>query len=549
MARRWRMLGLVVGMAVLAGSFRATQASERDAKVSGFKLIRTLKGQASSCPSFSPDGKLLASVSSGGLDKDMLRLFDVATGKLIRQTDLGGETLLAPVFVNGGRTLAIRGEKDPKYREGIQYLRYRPCIHLLEVPSLAEKTKLDPSGEDYVLLVPSLDGKRLAIGTEKSAILWDLSTGKRQWRIRFPQITLQDIKNNRPPEYLCPQDMAFAPDGRAVAMSFRDGATRLFNASNGRELYRLFDPEAQGAHIDRLAFSPDGKLLAVGLIRENMLRLWDMATGEAEPRVAIRWGLPRGKGSLPVGIHSLVFSPDSKTVAAACTDFKIRLWEVATGKLRHEAEGRAFLFVTFSPDGRLLASSCGHDDNIFLWDWRIPGRPTSQAMTAAEAERFWTDLSSPDGVIAYRAMAALASTPRKSIKLLERVGPADSITPTDIDRLIKELNDDRFAVRNRAARQLFDLGAMVEARLRKELSQNKTLEARKRIEDVLHRLKLGPPPEQLRTLRAIELLEYLGTPDAREILQKLSKGRAERTETEDAKAALKRLARRGLKQP
>jgi HEAT repeat protein len=73
------------------------------------------------------------------------------------------------------------------------------------------------------------------------------------------------------------------------------------------------------------------------------------------------------------------------------------------------------------------------------------------------------------------------------------------------------------------------------------LQSRLTLEARRRIEAVLTD-RTRPPPEELRTLRAIAVLERIGTPEARQALEKLTGG-AEARERQEAKAALERLKR------
>lgn len=539
MVRRWRVLMLVAGLAVLAGRLPSAEAADQEAKVSGFNLVRKLKGDVVQTFKFSPDGKYLVSLACN--DDYTIRLFDVATGKLIRKTSLEGLNLFRLVFLPGGRTLAVIGWK-PKNNSW--------PIHLLDVPSLTEKAKLDPSGEENSWLISSPNGKWWAIGTNRSALLWDVNAGKRLWYIPFPQVQPAVLNPQpQPAKYLCPMGVTFSPDGRMVAMTFMDGTLRLYDPANGKELSRLIDRETQTRLTGRygLTFSPDGKLLAVGMGQENMIRLWDVAT--REPRTAIRWSWQFGQKSVPMGTDSVVFSPDGKTVAAACQDETIRMWEVATGKLRHEAEAEMVDFIAFSFDGRCLASS--HSQSIkyiYLWDWHNLGLPSSHRLTEEEAERFWRDLSAPDAAAAYRAVAALAESPQQALGLLKRLRPVEPITSADIDKLIKELNDDGFATRERASHKLAELGAMVEMQLRKALAQNKSPEVRRRARDLLLRLGREVPSEQLRFLRAVELLEYLGTPEAREILQKLSRGGAGRIETEDAKAALRRLMCGRLKQ-
>jgi hypothetical protein len=52
-----------------------------------------------------------------------------------------------------------------------------------------------------------------------------------------------------------------------------------------------------------------------------------------------------------------------------------------------------------------------------------------------------------------------------------------------------------------------------------------------------------PPGDALRSVRALQVLEAIGTPEARAVLERLAQGAAEAVETHDARAALRRLAR------
>ena len=69
--------------------------------------------------------------------------------------------------------------------------------------------------------------------------------------------------------------------------------------------------------IGCLAFSPDGKTLAMG--DGYLIRLWDVASGNQLMRL-------HGHDN---AVLSLSFSPDGKTLASGGADQKIRLWNVA----------------------------------------------------------------------------------------------------------------------------------------------------------------------------------------------------------------------------
>ena len=81
--------------------------------------------------------------------------------------------------------------------------------------------------------------------------------------------------------------------------------------------------------------------------------------------------------------------------------------------------------------------------------------------------------------------------------------------------------------------------------VRKRLTGAESAEVRKRALDFLDRFDPATPkPDRLRQLRAVELLEGIGTPAARDVLSELAKGAAEAPLTRDAAATLERLRRR-----
>jgi WD40 repeat protein len=110
-----------------------------------------------------------------------------------------------------------------------------------------------------------------------------------------------------------------------------------------------------------LAFSPDGRLLALGDHVSAVVRLWDLTAG-AE-RAALR-----GPTGAVVGV---AISPDGTTLAAADYQGVVTFWDLATlevrpGRLRH-AGVRS---LAFAPDGRALATG-GFDGTIHLWAFPI----------------------------------------------------------------------------------------------------------------------------------------------------------------------------------
>jgi hypothetical protein len=108
--------------------------------------------------------------------------------------------------------------------------------------------------------------------------------------------------------------------------------------------------------------------------------------------------------------------------------------------------------------------------------------------------------------------------------------------------LIRELDHMKYTQRERAMRDLEKLGAEVEEALEAVLRGKPTLEVRRRVEQVLGRVKWqGLHPERARPVRAVEVLERIGTTEARQLLQALAGGAAADPLTEHARAALERL--------
>jgi hypothetical protein len=106
-----------------------------------------------------------------------------------------------------------------------------------------------------------------------------------------------------------------------------------------------------------------------------------------------------------------------------------------------------------------------------------------------------------------------------------------------------DLDNTKFETREAASKELSYLGIEAEPALRAALTESSRVETRKRIEAILS--NPAPPkagsPEILRRLRAIQVLEYIGSEPAREMLDRLKGGAAGALETRDAGDALARL--------
>jgi hypothetical protein len=217
---------------------------------------------------------------------------------------------------------------------------------------------------------------------------------------------------------------------------------------------------------------------------------------------------------------------------------------VVSGRERDRFKGHASFVMTsaYSPDGTLLVTG-GTDRTALVWDLlglRTEGGKGAE-LTRADADRLWADLGDSDAGKAFRALKVLRANGAAAVSLLkERLRPAAAFDAKKIAPLLADLDGDDFAKRASATKQLAELGDLAETALGAALNDKASLEKRRRVEDLLKRIDASASPELLRGVRAVEVLEGLGTQEARQVLQTVATGAAEARLTREANAALKR---------
>src|SRR5262249_34201941 len=107
------------------------------------------------------------------------------------------------------------------------------------------------------------------------------------------------------------------------------------------------------------------------------------------------------------------------------------------------------------------------------------------------------------------------------------------------DRMIADLDSVDFAVRRKSREALVRMGELPSASLRKKLAKQPSLEVQRQIEGLLD--MTSKPGRALQPIRGVELLERIGSPEARAVLETLSKGGEGFRLTQESKAALDRL--------
>ena len=265
--------------------------------------------------SFSPDGKMLASVYWDGA----VRVWDVQTRKLM--TTLKGYWRSA-LFSPDGKILATSGI-------------------LWDVNTFEQKSSLTKKRySSEVALTFSPDGTTLITkGTGKTITLWDLKT-KQSKTIEVGETSFLD-------------SVVYSPDGTTiVCRGIRSNTVGMWDAKTAKQ---------KAIHIghtrivNSVAYSPDGKTLASSC--RDMIRLWNAKTGQH--RIAIpQQGAPFIK---------VVFTPDGTSLTSASADGKIQLWDATTGQLKRTLiDGQNITSMLPSPDGKTLVT--GVFGNIMLWD-------------------------------------------------------------------------------------------------------------------------------------------------------------------------------------
>jgi WD40 repeat protein len=503
--------------------------------------------------SFKPDGK---TVISSGYD-GAIRIWNLADGREL--TDFHGHSVAtsALAYSARGNMLATGG-----------------CDGSLCIWDARTGKRLQVLGSHYdalrqVIFTP--DGKHLLSvafflhsgrTSDTTAHLWNVTTGE---LVRSFDLIFSNV--------------AMSSDGRFVAHECYDRRILIRELDTGNDHAFL---AGHGDFVNHLAFSPDGTLLAsVG--EDSKLRVGKVKTG----RQVLVIGLAKSA-------QGVVFSPDGRLVLASCDDGKIYAFEVTTGlpafsvdsgkagkKEIHLASDSRTILVTHgrvesavavmgvvdlaggqyvaaskehagatiamvAPDGKTVALG-SMDGTVVVWPlqtWvKLPASPGA-LLSTRKMEHLWPLLADFNGQTANAIHWQLAANGDRAVAWLRaRLRPVAQPDAKAVAQRIAELGDERFKVREQAMAALQKWGDVIEVPLQKVLATKPSLEIRLRVEKLLARIELlEVDRETLRLLRAIAILEAVGSAPARELLQELANGAPGARATEAARATLKRMA-------
>ena len=425
-----------------------------------------------------PDGKQLASSSTVG----RVRFWDTQRGKEVGHWSRQQTADAVLACSSDGKTLADR-------------VRQPTAVKVVDAATGQKKLALAGPKDDPVLAVAfSPDGKMLGVSHRNGGIqLWSLPERKVAQQLPCPGGA---------------QALAFAPDGKILAGAGTDKMA-LWDVVTGQQLH----PFSKVNPVACLAFSPDGQTLASGMY-DATIKLWD-----------VRQGLELGKELRTLEGHgsavfAIAFAADGRTLTSGSYDRTVRLWETASGNQIGAWGGHRgpVTGVALTPNGRVVISGSA-DTSLLFWD--VTGRSTGDKLTpekvaADQMEGLWQDLASEDVPRAHRALWTLVAGAAEVLPLLETQKRVFLVDPEHIQKLLRDLNDNKFATRERAHGELAKYGRWIEGVLDVARKNPPSEEVRRRVEKLLARLQvpgsLSLQQERLRARRLMEVLEQCATP-------------------------------------
>ena len=323
---------------------------------------------------YSPDGRTIASKSS----KEVY-LWDASTGD--RKVTIAGHahSVFSVAYSPDGKTIATRNGPEGDLQDAITGISLwdtgtakrkvtiaeHPCYIFMYSPDSSTIITCGMHGEERSQrILGTRDGREYTLGDGRVIRLWDVNTGEHK-------ATLEEHAYDV-------ESFAVSPDGSTIiTQGLQDIENddhfgrfiRLWDATTGKYKTTLVDDRNSGDPISNFACNPDGKAIAVG--ENGGIWLRDIVTGERKVVLVDETTLV-GYG-YNFGVGNLTYSPDGKTIATWKNyEQEVHLWDGATGvhktTLRYIDSGFGCYLesLTYSPNGKTIATkSYG---KVYLWD-------------------------------------------------------------------------------------------------------------------------------------------------------------------------------------
>ncbi|MYB93095.1 T9SS type A sorting domain-containing protein [Candidatus Poribacteria bacterium] len=352
------------------------------------KILQALQENSAESVAFSPGGKTLACSQSASAT-----LWDTETGELLQALNGHTDYVVSVTFSPQGRTLAslsfdgtvLLWEIIPDPAETDSIATPNDVSDTVDISGYTT-TEILPEGAKTRIGKGTLldmqytpDGKYLKVTSSIGAWLYDTKTYQEVGMRALPQT----INGGR--YWSITPHIAISPDGLTSAVEGADRTIYLSDIETNTRLHTITNPITPKQRDDPLSFSPDGKTLVT--ISDYGLYLWDVETGTLRHTVTERYDSGTNY-SQKFSNKLYCFSPDS-AILALFTFADIRLWNVETGTLRHSF-GNGYNYnhsISFSPDGKTFAAAGVDGDvgnQIRFWDVE-----TGTFLRSIEVDRFF----------------------------------------------------------------------------------------------------------------------------------------------------------------
>lgn len=498
--------------------------------------------------SFSPDGKMLATL---GNEPDTVHIWEIASGKERASVPFGSQPAPQPVgrraarlraFVPGNNPnttpiLALAFSADSRL---LAVSKQDSAIYLWDIHANRPLPPLTGARGHVIALVFSADGKELiAVDTEGTRLSWRLSSLRRNNHIRLAP--LDDA------------DFAELWDDLAAPDVFRVYRARRHLIADPKRAVPLLSshlkpvPAGDKARLEQLV--KDLSSANAGTRRKAMTEL-RTKHGEAALGALLQQtgGGNAANGGMPPGV--IVNGMGGNNQAAMLLLQKLQAQYKTPERQRDvlavhvleeigtpEARQTLAKLAKGAPGVELTSASKAALDHV--------AAAVKEQPRQAAPEQLWTDLGSDDAARAFQTLCRLVAAPDRAVALLRKeLKPVAVIEEREIVALLDDLNSDDFKVREHASKALADISEQALPAMKKALEGDIALEARKRLERLVEQAASRTSAPLLRALRAIEVLEHLGTAESKHVLLDLAGGAPQAQVTREAKASLQRLARR-----
>jgi hypothetical protein len=388
----------------------------------------------------------------------------------------------------------------------------------------------------------STRGDRLAIAVHNwGALQWSLREAKALTPEKSAALPL-DIKNN-----MRAIAVTHLRGDDVLVVGFPRQEVHFYDARSGAQL-EIFSiprqPDGSFASFYQLTLSGDGGLLLAvarkGTTHDKpgeMIHVWDMTTGEKA------WTFTHKEWH----VTQAALSPDGRYAAIGFyNDPAVRLYRLSDGKevAAFHGHSKGVTCIAFSADGKVIASG-SMDKTAIVWDVKEGLIPAAERPKADKgfAQR-WETLRDGKPLDALEAISALAAAGDDGVAYLEgKLAPARKPDPARVQKLIEQLNHDDQPKRDEASQELGTLGTQVEAAVKKALAGEPTAESKRRLDELLKGMRSlwVSDRDLVRAVRAVYVLERVGSERAVKLLKKLAEGDPAARLTREAKISLERL--------